>query len=221
MIGEPLHDRVADLGRREVTGILVVGLLVVAAAGLWYVRSLPRPIRVEAGAQLGSPGSPASAAPGTTAAEGSSPSPAPVQMVVHVAGWVHRPGVYRFLQGDRVVDAVEAAGGARAGADLTTLNMAALLADGQQVLVGRRGGAGGIVSGTSTDGSGTGPGGLVNVNVATLEELEALPGIGPALGQRIIDHREEHGPFHVVDDLMNVSGIGEKTMEDLRPLVTV
>jgi competence protein ComEA len=224
MLREDISERFGDLGRRELVGIAVVGILVVAAAGLWYVRSLPTPIRVETtsemgGGPAGDPGAMSDPAPAPSPSASASPA---VEILVHVAGWVHHPGVYRLHQGDRVVDAIEAAGGARAGADLTVLNLAAPLSDGEQVLVGRRGGGAGLVSGTSSgSGSGSAGGGLVNINTAGLEELESLPGIGPSLGQRIIDYREQHGPFHSVDDLDDVSGIGEKTLEDLRPLVTV
>jgi competence protein ComEA len=236
--GDSWRERVSAPGRREIAGLIAVGVLVCGAVALWYVRSLPRPIRVvaedgpargsapaEATAGVPGPGgSPAPAAPVLA-------SPSPAEILVYVTGLVRDPGVYRFRQGDRVVDAIEAAGGAREGADLTTLNLAALLADGEQVTVGRAGGGPGPPSGTSSgsatggggDGSGAGaaPGSPVNLNTATLEELESLPGIGPALGQRIIDYREQHGAFHAVDDLLNVSGIGDKTLEDLRPLVTV
>jgi competence protein ComEA len=222
--GESWRERLGSLGRREIAGLALVGVLVSGAVVLWYVRSLPRPIQVraEAAGPTGPPGghlvgseppSPAPAPAGVSVGGGSAP-PSPAEILVHVAGLVRNPGVYRLHRGDRVVDAIAAAGGARAGTDLTTLNLAALLSDGEQVVVGKAGGGPGPPSGTS-EGSvggagGGGPGGgLVNVNTATLEQLESLPGIGPALGQRIVDYREEHGPFHTVDDLLNVSGIGD------------
>jgi competence protein ComEA len=146
-------------------------------------------------------------------------------IVVDVAGLVRSPGVYQFHQGDRVIDAITRAGGARPGADLTSLNLAALLTDAEQIIVGKAG-QGGVATGTSGASSGAGggsgsPGALVNINTATLDQLETLPGIGPALGQRIIDYREQHGPFHTVNDLLDVSGIGDQRLADLRSMVTV
>jgi competence protein ComEA len=122
------------------------------------------------------------------------------------------------------VDAIEAAGGARPGADLQALNLAAPLVDGTQVLVLKRGAAPPATAGGSTAGGSTAggsPGALVNVNTATAAELEALPGIGEVLAQAIVDHRTENGPFTSVDQLLDVSGIGDATLEDLRDLVTV
>jgi competence protein ComEA len=147
-------------------------------------------------------------------------------IVVDIAGRVRHPGVYEFHQGDRVVDAIERAGGALPGSDLTTLNLAALLTDAEQIVVGRAGG-GGAPSGTSTGGGSSGasgeggPGAKVNINTATIDQLVALPGIGPVLAQRIITYREQHGPFRSVRDLLNVPGIGDSHMSDLEPLVTV
>jgi competence protein ComEA len=121
-------------------------------------------------------------------------------------------------QGDRVIDAIQAAGGAKRRADLRSLNLAALLQDAQQVLVPRRG-AGGPAPGGG--GSAGGAGGKINLNTATLDQLESLPGIGEVLGQRILDYRQQHGPFRSVDDLLNVSGIGPSHLADMKDLVTV
>src|SRR5207245_2908437 len=122
VVGEPLRDRIRGLERRELVGLVVVGVLVVAAASFWYVRSLPSAVRIET-----TPGNPAA-----HAVDSATPSPSPSVIVVDVAGWVGHPGVYEFVQGDRVVDALRRAGGARPGADLTGLNLAALLTDGEQ-----------------------------------------------------------------------------------------
>lgn len=206
MIGEPLKDRLRSLDRRELISILLVGAIVVAGVAFWYVRSLPRSVSVEL------TGDQRPAGGGDIAA---SPSPSAAPLVVHVTGWVHRPGVYEFHQGDRVIDAVRRAGGARRGADLTSLNLAALLVDAQQIVVLKRG-QHSTPQGTPAAGET-----LVNVNTATIDQLESLPGIGPTLAQRIIDHREEHGPFRSVDELLDVSGIGDQTLAELRPKVTV
>ena len=147
--------------------------------------------------------------------------------MVNVAGWVKQPGVYEFHDGDRIVDAINAAGGAKKGAVLEALNLAALLTDAEQVLVPKSGPGGtttvpGAVPGSTTAGSTAGvPGAKVNVNTATESDLEALPGIGPVLAQRILDYRTEHGPFPTVDALDDVSGIGPATLADLQDLVTV
>jgi competence protein ComEA len=211
VIGERIQERLGPLRGRERVGIGVIAVLVLAGAVLWYVRSLPRPVTISAAGDDRS-----AAAPATLA----SPSPSGAVLFVHVAGRVRHPGVYRFLQCDRVIDALEAAGGARAGADLRSINLAALLTDGQQIVVLKKGAP--AAGGTAASGStGSGSDAPVNLNTATLDQLESLPGIGPALGQRIIDYREEHGPFGSVDELDNVSGIGEKTLENLRPLVSV
>lgn len=140
-------------------------------------------------------------------------------LVVHVAGAVRRPGLYRLPPGSRVDDAVRLAGGARRSADLSQLNLAAPVADGQQILVPRRapatepGPAGG-----STEAAAPGP---VSLNSATLEELDALPGIGPVTAQHILDYRAEHGAFQTVDELDAVPGIGPARLEQLRELVTL
>ena len=200
-----LREWLAGLGRRELAVLAMVGILVAGGAVLWYVRSLPSPVTVQALRPDPSP----------------SVSPSPVVLVVHVAGWVRRPGVYELEQGDRVIDAIEAAGGARRGAQLDALNLAALVADAQQVLVPRKAPA---ADGAAVDpggGSTSGSSALLNLNSATPEELETLPGIGPVLAASIVDFREQNGPFTSVDQLLDVSGIGESRLADIRDLVTV
>jgi competence protein ComEA len=158
---------------------------------------------------------------------------------VHVAGAVARPGVYELPAGARVNEAVSLAG-LLPEADANALNLAAPLSDGQQVIVPRQGEAagpagggglqvvpgttGGIGAGSAAAGAaaaGAPAGGKVNINTAPLAELDTLPGIGPTLAQRIIDYRQEKGPFRSIEDLQNVSGIGTKKFADLKDLVTV
>jgi competence protein ComEA len=144
-------------------------------------------------------------------------------VVVHVVGRVARPGVVRLPIGSRVKDAVAAAGGPAKGADLSTLNLARVITDGEQVVVGDRSSCSSTGS-TPTPNGAAGPSlgsGLVNLNSATLAQLDGLPHIGPVMAQRILDFRTEHGRFSSVDELNEVSGIGEKTFADLRLLVTV
>jgi competence protein ComEA len=184
--------------------------ITVGGAGLWYVRSLPRPVEVREDAASPAAGSSATSLPDL------------VPILVDVAGWVRHPGVYEFHDGDRVIDAIDAAGGARRGAALDALNLAAPLADGTQILVPRREAsesAGSASSASSVDGGVTSS--KVNINSASAVELEALPGIGEVIAQEILDYRTANGPFVSVDDLLDVSGIGEVTLENIRDLVTV
>jgi competence protein ComEA len=137
-------------------------------------------------------------------------------LVVHVAGAVRRPGVYRVRAGSRVADAVELAGGARPRADLTRVNLAQELEDGRQVIVPLRPAAGAPAAAGSAV-----PTGPINLNTATLEQLDTLQGIGPATAQAILTYREQHGGFSSVEELDQVPGIGEVTMATLREGVTV
>jgi competence protein ComEA len=129
-------------------------------------------------------------------------------VVVYVSGAVRRPGIVRLRDGDRVADAIDAAGGARPAADLGAVNLAARVADGQQVPVPRRAPA--AAAGAS------GAAGPVSLSSATLEQLDALDGIGPGLAQKILDYRTQHGGFRSVDELGDVPGIGDKRLESLR-----
>lgn len=156
------------------------------------------------------------------------------RVTVHVAGAVRRPGVYVLSPGARVNDALRRAGGARGRADLTAVNLAAKLEDGRQVLVPERApataggspGAGGTAAvggpgATPTTGGPNAPATPVNLNTATLEQLDTLDGVGPGIAQRILDYRRQHGGFARVEELGEVPGIGAKRLATLTPLVTV
>jgi competence protein ComEA len=142
-------------------------------------------------------------------------------LVVHVVGAVRRPGLFRLRQGSRIADAVARAGGATRRADLELINLAAPLADGEQVVVPRRGPGGaavGVPGAAGTAGAAV-PSGPVHLNTATLEQLDALPGVGPVTAQKILDYRTKHGAFASVDELDAVSGIGPARLDTLRDLV--
>ena len=202
-----VRDRLDSLSRVELTGLVVVVLLTLAGAALWYARSLPKPVQISASSPV---------ADASEAAVIASPTGPPI--IVDVAGWVRQPGVYEFAAGDRVIDAVERAGGARPNADLSGLNLAAPLADGTQVVVPKAGGAAAGVTGSA---GGASTGGLLNINTASATELEALPGIGEVLAAAIVDYRTENGPFASIDELDDVSGIGLATLDEFRDQITV
>ncbi|WP_312018443.1 ComEA family DNA-binding protein [Streptomyces sp. I05A-00742] len=141
-----------------------------------------------------------------------------------VSGKVRRPGIQRLPTGSRVVDALEAAGGASPGVDMTGLNRARVLADGEQIVVGAPPGAGPPPPNAPARTPGPGPSGgptagPLSLNTATVEQLDALPGVGPVLAQHIVDYRTEHGGFRSVSDLRQVNGIGARRFADLRPMV--
>jgi|SRR5215207_3225376 len=157
-------------------------------------------------------------APGTVEIEQRPPESA----LVHVAGAVHEPGVYRLRAGERVKDALERAGGPRNGADLNAVNLAAKVADGQQVVVPRRGAAGAVAATGTGSPAGAGGGAAqppVSLNSATAEQLDTLDGVGPATAQKILQWRQQNGGFRSIDDLAEVPGIGPKRLAALRPRV--
>jgi competence protein ComEA len=141
------------------------------------------------------------------------------EVVVHVAGAVARPGLYRLPEGSRVDDAVLLAGGAKPKAALDLVNLAAPVVDGQQVIVPLQGAGGGTAAPSAGTGEGDVPGAKVRLNSATLEQLDELPGVGPVTAQQILDYREANGAFRSVDELDAVPGIGPARLEQLRPLV--
>ena len=144
-------------------------------------------------------------------------------LYVHVSGAVARPGLYRLEGGARLVDAVAAAGGFAEDADEAGVNLARPVSDGEQVVVPVVGAAPAAGSGAAGGGAAGGVAGdaRVNLNTATVADLDTLPRVGPAIAQRIIDWRTTNGRFSAVDDLLSVPGIGEKMLESLRPLVAV
>ena len=169
------------------------------------------------------PGQPTStvAVVGAEAAAHGGPTAA-TELVVHVVGQVRRPGLVRLRPGARVADAITAAGGARTGADLTALNLARPVVDGEQVHVPKPGEVLSSPLGPPTTPSASaGTASVVDLNTADAAALDTLPGVGPVLAQRIIDWRSEHGRFSSVDELGEVSGIGDKLMSQLRPRVRV
>lgn len=186
----------------SVVAIIVVSGLLWSGYSVLSTRSLPAAVAV-------------------TAIPSASPStPAPA-VLVHVLGAVHRPGVVTLPKGSRVADAISATGGLREDADPADLNLAAIVSDGSQLIIGTRNDPGGQMRSGSpgvTDGGG---GGLVNLNTATLEQLDALPGVGPVTAQRIVAWRAAHGEFTRVSQLQEVEGIGPKTYAELQPCVTV
>ena len=145
------------------------------------------------------------------------------KLVVHVVGAVREPGLYRLPEGSRVDDAIRRAGGAKRKAALELVNLAAPVADGQQVVVPARASAGAAPApaggADASSGVAGAPGGRVHLNSATLEELDALPGIGPVTAQKILDYRTEHGAFSSVEELDAVPGIGPARLEQLKELV--
>lgn len=139
----------------------------------------------------------------------------PLTLVVHVDGMVGAPGVYELAEGARVGDAVTAAGGLAEGADTSSLNLAAPLSDGEKVHVPAEGEA------TPAAPADSASGGLVNLNTASVEQLDELPGVGEATARAIIEDREANGPFTTPEDLMRVSGIGEKKFAKLEGMICV
>jgi competence protein ComEA len=141
-------------------------------------------------------------------------------VVVDVVGAVRRPGLYRLEQGARIADAVSRAGGATGKADLALINLAAPLADGEQVVVPKRGAAAlGAPTAAGSSSAGAPSGGPVHLSTATLEQLDSLPGIGPVTAQKILDYRQKHGAFTSVDGLDAVPGIGPARLDQLKDLV--
>jgi competence protein ComEA len=182
--------------RRQILVGAVVAVLLLVAAG-----------RLLHSGAAASPPIPPPLVPATTTATQA--------LVVDVVGAVRRPGLYRLPPGSRVADALARAGGATGRAQLDLVNLAAPVADGEQIVVPRRGAAAAAAGGVGPTGVSAGP---VHLNTATLEQLDALPGVGPVTAQKILDYRQQHGAFGSVDELDAIPGIGPARLEQLRDL---
>lgn len=214
MDDESVLDRLADrLGasRAEAAGLalLILGGLVIVLVLLWWQRPASPVDGIGRTSQL---------------TQGDGVALQGASLVVHVTGAVMAPGVVRTTDGARVLDVLALVGGASGDADLRALNLARLVVDGEQIIVPtRRSGAGGgdTAGGEESRGRVHDDQGRLNINLATTQQLQELPGVGPVLAQRIVSHRDAHGPFGQAGDLRAVAGIGEKTFQSLAPLIHV
>jgi competence protein ComEA len=199
--------------------VVAIALLAAVAVGLvaWHGRPAAAPVPAVSAPTADIP----SGAPPTPASLGP-PTPTPTgRIAVAVAGKVRHPGVVELPVGSRVVDAVAAAGGVSPGAHLGLLNLAKVLTDGEQVVVGVPGVTGDSGGPGPAAGGSAGPTAPVNLNTATLEQLEDLPGVGPATAQKILDYRTANGPFQSIDQLQDISGIGPAKYAAIAPKVTL
>jgi competence protein ComEA len=225
-----------QLSRRQIIAYAAVAVVVVAV-GVRYV-VLPKAAGPsEAQAVVLAPVASSPAAGGGTGAQGggfssaaaASPSPsASPDLVVYVCGAVRSPGVVRLQAGARVTDALEVAGGPTAKAELAAVNLAAPVTDGQQIVVPEKGAAGAVsvapagdASGGLAAGSAAAAAAVVNINTASLEELDALDGVGPSTAQKIIDYRTEHGGFKTIDEIKEVPGIGDAKFAAMKDSIAV
>jgi competence protein ComEA len=201
--------RVLDFSREHLSAVVLVLLVGVAWTAYTLLQARSTPVAV-------------AAPPSIVSSPSATPSVTPT-VLVHVVGAVQKPGVVELAEGSRVQDAIAAAGGLTSAGDAGELNLAAVVEDGAQVVIGTRAKPRGEVRGAS-GGSGAGQTsgtGKISLNTATLEQLDTLPGVGPVTAQKILDWREQHGRFTAVSELQEVDGIGPKTYADIEPNVRV
>jgi competence protein ComEA len=237
LLPETLQGRTAvDLGGLRVVVLLVVlgvglaGVLLTrshsdttptAGAGSAPTESVVAPLAsvptTAAATSPGTPGAPAASPP----AGGAGPVAGQGVVTVHVAGKVADPGVVELPSGSRVVDALAEAGGARRGVDVSGLNLARVLVDGEQLLVGRPAAVAQLVPGVPEPTGSATTGALVSLNSADLDQLDTIPGVGPVTAQKILDWRAANGAFSALEELLEIDGIGEKTLAEIVPHVTL
>ncbi len=216
-----LIEQIQWFGYRRVISTAVA--VAVVAVGAWWVVRVP-PVPVESTISFTATSVPGAASVSSPVEVNSS-----LGIVVHVAGEVKNPGVYTLSNSARMIDAVLAAGGATARADLEVINLATPLMDSSQIYVPAKGAADRPVfarpqpgmNGVKSTQNSPGSGGVVNINRASVTELDALPGVGPSTAQAIVDYRTTNGPFGSPEDLLNVKGIGPAKFEAMRKLVGV
>lgn len=202
----PVHRRAPTLRPVHVRLAAIVGGVAAVLTVWWLLAARPHEVAVPTASTVAVAG----AVP-----RPSESAPAVAELVVDVAGKVRRPGIVTLPPGSRVHEAITAAGGLKGDVDTSGLNLARVLADGEQVLVGSP------VGGPAPGGGSAPTDALVNLNTADLVALDTLPGVGPVTAEAIVAWREENGPFRTVDDLLEVKGIGEATLAELRDLVSV
>lgn len=223
---------------KTLAALVLVLVVAVGFAVQHFWTGRPEPVRapaaersVGASGPAPRPSSQPSSSSSAAAVANGPPGEAGRQLVVDVTGKVRHPGIHRMPPGSRVIDALQAAGGVLRGVNLRGLNRARRLTDGEQIVVGAPGGgagggpgptdagAGGAGSGGGGSDAGGGPGGPVSLSSATEQQLDSLPGVGPVLARHIIEFRTQHGGFTSVEQLRQVTGIGDRRFADLRPLV--
>ncbi|MDI6821474.1 MAG: ComEA family DNA-binding protein [Actinomycetota bacterium] len=200
LIGEKISSAGLHFSRLELVAIIFLVSLLLLGGGILYVRSKSATSVKEI----------------TPIEQKTQGAKKPLEVVVHVCGAVKAPGVYELSGTKRVTDAIQIAGGPTPEANLDALNLAAKLVDGQKIYVPKEGES--ISPTLSGNGTVDGP---INLNTASVEQLDQLPGIGPVLAQRIIEYRESNGGFKSIDDLQKVEGIGPKKFEQIKDKVTV
>ena len=227
-------DRIKWFGVSRLIGS-VVSVVFVGVAGWWLVRVPPPPPEVNLSFASTTVAASSPAANDGGANIGGATVATPQTITVHVAGAVNNPGVYRLRYGSRINDAVVAAGGATTTANLDAINLATVLNEGEQIYVPKRGEkphtitgrpqvGGGATGGASNGGAGGVNGGAlstININLASVVELEQLPGVGPATAKAIVAYREKNGAFQRVEDLLKVRGIGPAKLSEILPRVRV
>lgn len=213
-------DKIRWFGLSRVVGI-TVSVVAVSLAGWWLVRVPPPP------PELRLPFASTTVVANRLGVESVTVATIAQVITVHVAGAVKTPGVYRLRQGSRVVDGIAAAGGATSAANLDVINLATVLNEGEQLYVPKRGEKPHTILGRPQSGSSTTTGGagsetqVININLASVVELEQLPGVGPATAKAIVTYREKNGAFQTVEDLLKVRGIGPAKLSEILPRARV
>lgn len=187
-----------EVDRRQVVVVIVLVILVLIGSGVIYLRNRPTPVRSVKEIK-----------------REAKPPVSPKRILVYVCGAVQKPGVYQLGEGSRVADAVNMAGGFAPEADLNSLNLAKQVSDGEKVFVSRVGQV------SPESGQNSQEIKKVNLNTATIEELDKIPGIGEVIAKRIIFYREKHGKFRSVNELQEIEGIGPKKLEDIKDSVEI